>query len=184
MADTVSCPLCGGEHPTRYCEVLLTPFPDLGEPPPPPTDEPEAPREAVICSACGMQGQAGRECDQCGTLLSSHSAGRATTATVQLPTGSAVLVPRGREILIGRHSDLEGIRQGLEQFDVVSRRHCYITISAVSDEATVRDAGSANGTWVGDDPVEVRADDLRPVALPARIRLGQETFITIRAGQA
>ncbi len=185
MADTVSCPLCGGQHPTRYCDVLLTPFPDPEAPPSPPQEpEPEPSGVAVTCPACGMAGWAGRECDQCGTPLASPSTGQAATATLVLPAGGAVSVPRGREILIGRHSDVAGIRHGLEPYDVVSRRHCYVTVSTTRDEITVRDPGSANGTWTGDDPVEIRPDERRPVALPARIRLGQETYITITAGEA
>lgn len=98
-----------------------------------------------------------------------------------LPSGARVSVPAGREIIVGRQSDIPEIRQGLEPFDVVSRRHCFITIALEGDRVSVRDPGSVNHTWVGDDPAEVRPDETRIVPLPVRLRLGQHLSITVSA---
>ena len=108
---------------------------------------------------------------QCGQTLPSPAAG-ASTALV-LPSGDRVSIPRGRELVVGRLSDTPGIRRALHDYDAVSRRHCLITVTPDGARIRVRDPGSANGTWLGDDPAQIRPGETRTAALPVRLRLGR-----------
>ena len=189
----MTCPLCGGQHPegTTWCPTLWAEIPP-DEPPDEPIEpavEPAVAQECpdddaqVTCPGCGDQGHPGQECRQCGQTIpggvvrTAPVAGQ--TATVLLPSGDRTPIPRGREVTIGRNSELPGIRQGLEPFDAVSRRHCYVTVDPTGASVTVRDPGSANHTWVGDDPTRLGDDEQRTVPLPVRLRLGQHLSITI-----
>ena len=173
------CPFDDHEHPVTetYCRWAFTPLPENwfvpAAPPPPGPSGPQ-----VICSECGLAGQAGAECVQCGAPLG-HPTGAAGTVA-ELPSGRTVAIPHGREVMIGRLSEIPEIRDGLEQFDAVSRRHCLVTISPAGDRVTVRDPDSANGTWVGDAPEEVAPDEARTSTLPVRLRLGQRVYVTLR----
>lgn len=191
MANTMTCPLCRREHPasTTYCPNYWAEIP--AAPPEPPRTEsamitPTAPAlassaERVTCPECGFTGTPGAECPQCGFHeLPRDSSMR--TASFQLPSGQVVSIPRGRDVVIGRQSDIAGIRHGLEPFDAVSRRHCCVSISPAGDKVTVRDPGSANHTWVGDDPAHVEPDEIRVASLPVRLRLGQHVTVTISGG--
>ena len=94
--------------------------------------------------------------------------------SLHLPNGQQVGLPRGREIVIGRQSEISEISESLAPLDShVSRRHCYVTIDPVQSQVTIRDPGSTNHTWVGDDPQELASTEQRTVNLPIRIRLGQ-----------
>ena len=55
---------------------------------------------------------------------------------------------KGREIVIGRSSELEMVL--IE--DMVSRRHAAITVNG--DELTIADVGSTNGTFVNGEKVK------------------------------
>jgi pSer/pThr/pTyr-binding forkhead associated (FHA) protein len=107
-----------------------------------------------------------------------------SVVSLLLPSGQRASIPRGQEITIGRQSEIPEVRAGLEPFDVVGRRHCYITVGLGRDKAIVRDPGSTNGTWVGDNPRQVSEQEQRSVELPTRIRLGQHLSITITTGGA
>jgi hypothetical protein len=136
----------------------------------------------VTCPVCGDVGAAGQPCRQCGATLPTVNAvatSASGTATLRLPSGERVVVPRGREVLIGRMSDIPEIARALEPFDVVGRRHCFIAVSSAENVVSVRDPGSTNGTWVGDDPYPLRAGEPRLAPLPARIRLGQHLAIIV-----
>lgn len=191
MADTITCPLCGREHPagTTWCPVLFQdisrlPGGALVEPPSAPESEPvdRGPdTESVHCPNCGARGHPGDSCIQCTEIIPLPAPGihQSRQVYVVLPSMQGVAIPRGSEIAIGRQSHIAGISTGLEAFDGVSRRHCYVTIDAVRDTATIRDPGSLNHTWVGDDTNELGAEERREVALPVRIRLGQTAYLTI-----
>jgi len=185
MAAMMTCPLCGQQHPetSTYCTTLWTEIPAPAEPveAEPDTEELDPSIDIVTCPECGDQGTAGTECRQCGKPLPVARPLTARAGTMLLPSGARVSVPAGREIIVGRQSDIPEIRQGLEPFDVVSRRHCFITIALEGDRVSVRDPGSVNHTWVGDDPAEVRPDETRIVPLPVRLRLGQHLSITVSA---
>ena len=66
-------------------------------------------------------------------------------------------------------------------YDAVSRRHCLITVTPDGARVRVRDPGSANGTWLGDDPAQIRPGETRTAALPVRLRLGLHLSTTIGA---
>lgn len=138
-----------------------------------------APAERAVCPVCGCPGSPGEECMQCGRALPPPAAG-AGTALV-LPSGDRVSIPRGRELVVGRLSDTPGIRRALHDYDAVSRRHCLITVEPDGARVRVRDPGSANGTWLGDDPAQIRPGETRTAALPVRLRLGLNLSITISA---
>ena len=148
---------------------------------PAPAREPveQTPAERAVCFVCGCPGSPGEECMQCGQTLPSPAAG-ASTALV-LPSGDRVSIPRGRELVVGRLSDTPGIRRALHDYDAVSRRHCLITVTPDGARVRVRDPGSANGTWLGDDPAQIRPGETRTAALPVRLRLGLHLSITISA---
>lgn len=180
---TAACPLGDHEHPVTetYCDESFSTLPVNWATPataPPPAQS----MGGVTCADCGFDGTPGTECLQCGMELPQPSA--AQTASLLLPSGDAVPIPRGRDVVIGRQSDIDGIRHGLEPFDAVSRRHCYVSISSAGDDLTVRDPGSANHTWVGDNPEHVEPDEIRSASLPVRLRLGQHVSVTISAGGA
>lgn len=195
MADTMTCPLCDQQHPaaTTYCTTLWTPIPSAVGPS---TSDSSAddvvtddspglvttPKSTslVTCATCGDQGHPGQRCRQCFDPLPAAQPAAIDSAVVVLPSGTRIRIPCGQEVLIGRHSDVPLIRQGLESFDAVGRRHCYVTVSGAG-EVSVRDPGSTNGTWVGDDSRQVLPDETRTVRLPARVRLGQHLSITFAA---
>ena len=148
---------------------------------PAPAREPaeQTPAERAVCSVCGCPGSPGEECMQCGQALPPPAAG-VNTALV-LPSGDRVSIPRGRELVVGRLSDTPGIRRALHDYDAVSRRHCLITVTSDGARVRVRDPGSANGTWLGDDPAQIRPGETRTAVLPVRLRLGLHLSITISA---
>jgi pSer/pThr/pTyr-binding forkhead associated (FHA) protein len=103
---------------------------------------------------------------------------------VALPSGARVRIPCGALIVLGREANVPEIREALEPFDTVSRRHCYFTVDASGTQIAVRDAGSVNGTWTADEPTEVPADEWRFAALPARIRLGRHLSVGVSGEEA
>lgn len=193
MADTMTCPLCGRQHPagTTWCPVLFQDISHLlgGVSVALPASqeseldvrEPDA--EPVDCPNCGARGRAGEACIQCMEVIPRPTSGirQARQVYVVLPSMQGVAIPRGTEVAIGRRSSIAAISTGLEAFDGVSRRHCYVTIDTVRDTATIRDPGSLNHTWVGDDANQLGAEERRETALPVRIRLGQTAYLTITA---
>ena len=136
-----------------------------------------APAERAVCPVCGCPGRPGGECLQCGRGQPAPDAGAGPA--LALPSGDRVSIPRGRELVVGRLSDTPGIRRALHDYDAVSRRHCLITVAPDGARVSVRDPGSANGTWLGDDPERIRPGETRTAALPARLRLGLHLSITI-----
>lgn len=187
MAATMTCPLCHNEHPTAttWCPVLFQDISHLlnGADPVTATEEPgPAPDPAAIglvhCPTCGAPGRPSDSCIQCIEIIPEVGSSEAPVQVV-LPTLDRVTIPRGTEIIIGRHSEVAEIRGALEMFDGVSRQHCYILVNRVRDTLTIRDPQSLNRTWVGEDERELEADEVREVALPVRLRLGHTAYVTI-----
>ena len=216
MADVMTCPLCGHEHPTgtTWCMELFAEIPVAN--PEPPVDasdkvipaagggfDAQATRATIsasrhtanspagiavgtaACSNCGDIGLPGEECRQCGQTIRRPFAtvavggASARASVLLLPSGSCTKLPRGREVVIGRQSELAEIRDALDSFDGVSRQHCYITVHPVRDEVVVRDPESLNRTWVGDDPREVGRTEDRVAPLPVRLRLGRHLSVVV-----
>lgn len=156
--------------------------PSLPPAPEPPT---EISAGRAVCSDCGDSGRPGEECRQCGHVIPSSASSVVTSVrsaravVLTLPSGSYTQLPRGREIGIGRQSELGEIRAALTAFDAVSRQHCYVTVHPHRDEVTVRDPDSLNRTWVGADPREVGRQENRVAPLPVRLRLGHDLSIMI-----
>ena len=192
MVEHMTCPWGPHTHPvgTTWCMEMFAeiPAPDalatrpIPRPVDPPVVEslPPAPRslpEPVSCPNCGDRGTPGEECRQCFTIIPGPGPGG--PAVLVLPSGTVVRVPRDRQLTIGRESEVDAVSTALDPFDGVSRRHCLVTIDPVRDEITVRDPGSLNRTWLGDDPREIGPQEARVVALPALLRLGRNLTIRI-----
>ncbi|WP_245717237.1 FHA domain-containing protein [Nocardia jejuensis] len=89
---------------------------------------------------------------------------------------------RGTDILIGKHSDAQGVHPdidlGIAPVDIaVSRTHAILRI--VSTTVTLTDLGSTNGTCLNDSPDPVPAKT--PISLQPgdRIHVGGWTTITL-----
>jgi hypothetical protein len=179
MDEVMTCPYCGEEYPagTDYCSKCFT-YISLS-PSEPEGQEEDGARLSVTCPQCGDIGHPGEECRQCGATFPLLQSVAQRTVSLCLPSGTRLRIPCDQEILIGRQSNVLEIKQALESFDVVSRKHCSILVTGDGSQMTVRDHGSSNHTWVGDDPVELGPNEQRRVSLPVRIRLGQRLFISI-----
>lgn len=187
----MTCPLCGREHPagTTWCPVLFQDVAHLvaDAAPEPPADRradaaaqiPDT--ERVMCPNCGAGGRPGAACIQCMEIIPLPAAAtkQLRPVYVVLPSMHAVAIPRGSEVAIGRQSTIAALSRGLEAFDGVSRHHCFVKVDTERDTATIRDLGSLNHTWVGDEAHELRAEERLEVALPVRLRLGQTAYLTI-----
>ena len=133
----------------------------------------------VMCPVCtGRPAEVGVLCEECRDELSSpiRMSPEQIQPRVQNPTPAALVDVWGRahqldaRTLIGRQVENRGIAV-LEPS--VSRHHAHLTFD--QDAWTVRDLGSANGTYVDDrlvdNPVAVRKGE--------RIRFGQIAFYLI-----
>lgn len=198
MEDAMTCPLCRGKHPlgTTWCSTM---FAEITQPVPLSGTESLAPAELLpvepaesaaadespeaVCGRCGDIGPVGEACRQCGSVISgSRPVGAAGQTAMVLPSGVRVPLPKGLEIAVGRGSELAELRSALAAFDAVSRQHFLLIVDPARARVAVRDPGSTNGTWVGDDPRRVQPGEVRYADLPVRIRLGQETIILIEGG--
>jgi hypothetical protein len=141
-------------------------------------------QDPVICPNCGDRGYPGDECRQCGQIIPAVKSTGDGHIIALMPSGNRVNIPCGREVAIGRESDVSKVCRLLEDFDAVSRLHCYVRVDFAGTCITVRDPGSTNRTWVGDDPLPLQADELRTTKLPTRVRLGKSVFIEFSQGEA
>lgn len=179
MDELTQCPFCCERHPvaTAYCPVMLTPLPRDA---PDDSDRVPVPDPPVVlsgtCSNCGDAGSTGRACRQCGSPLTERPVGH-RRASLYLPSGGRVALPTAKPVMLGRRSEIPEIRAALDPFDAVSRRHCSITVDGDRGVVTVRDEGSTNHTWVGDD--ELHEGDLLTVPLPVSIRFGRHLSVTV-----
>jgi predicted RNA-binding Zn-ribbon protein involved in translation (DUF1610 family) len=171
------------------CGVISTDFVEAEAPPPPPeppeTEAPSPPPEPLEsddlqkCLSCGAKGHPGEECPQCSEIIPIKSNGTKQFIVAQMPLGELITIPCEQEVIIGRNSGNPEIDKALSSPDFndeVSRKHCYVKINAEGTLITVRDPGSTNHTWVGDDPNFLRVGDLVCVSLPISVRLGKLTI--------
>jgi hypothetical protein len=100
-------------------------------------------------------------------------------AALTLPSGETVALRRGVVVEVGRLSPVPQIREGLEPFDSVSRRHCRLVVDKQGDRVTVWDAGSSNGTWLDGEECGQGQDAARVASLPAQLRLGQHLALRV-----
>ena len=189
--EQLTCPICRQELPAgeTFCRRCMSDVLDHS----PSVSEPEVSESTdagtsgatdVTCQNCGDRGQPGQECRQCRQILLVPITSRAASVRLLFPSGAEATIPTDTEVMIGRQSEIPAVRQTLASFDVVSRVHCYLTVDSTANQITVRDPGSANHTWVGDDPLEVGTDEFRVAPLPSRIRLGRSLAITISGVEA
>lgn len=185
MADTMTCPLCGRDHPagTTYCdetwaEIPVDPPPEGTTAPEPRSARPSATQPPLTCPSCGDTGPAGSECRQCGEPLPS-----APTASgqpfLEMPSGQRITIPSGEDVVIGRESNVPELSAALAAFDQVSRRHCLVTVDAQFRTVSLRDLGSTNRTWADGASKPLSERDPHQASLPVRIRLGRELSITV-----
>lgn len=196
MADISACPLCG-QHPAAdgYCTIRRALIPRLRRPGRPcdeltvelstagiPATEPATirlPDGLAACTVCGHLASRFEACPRCGSLPPASQQVTARHVLLVLPGGAQVSIPCGQEIVIGRNSDHPSIRHHLAPFDVVSRRHCLVVVDISGAKATIRDLGSANGTWINAEPARLGSNENRTAPLPVQLRLGRQLFITI-----
>jgi len=136
----------------------------------------------VTCPNCGDSGRPGQRCRQCQQTIPGGASSGGGQAFVVLANGQRVYLPRGREVIIGRESEIMEIGIGLP--DTVSRRHCAVVIDPTLDQVTVRDLGSLNHTYVGTELSGLAKNQTRTAALPVRLGLGTSLSIMIAAEAA
>jgi pSer/pThr/pTyr-binding forkhead associated (FHA) protein len=112
---------------------------------------------------------------------------RGDDGSVAFPTGAAArLVPlSGTRTLVGRRSRSRGINPEIDlsappEDRGVSRAHAQFD-HPPGGRLTVTDLGSANGTWIGDEPRPLVRGVAVELADGARIYLGSWTRITLRS---
>ena len=132
-----------------------------------------------LCPTCNARpAEIGVLCEECRDELSSPI--RITPEQIQLhgarPTAAALIDLWGRphpldpRTLVGRQVEANG----LAVLDPsVSRHHAHLTFD--SGQWTIRDLGSANGTYLNDQPVDAPT----PVKSGDRVRFGHIAFYVI-----
>ncbi len=190
MADSMTCPACRQQHPvgTSWCPVMYTDITSIRDVTEPTVDISSPERSAhaspnadqpVTCPNCGASGRSGSPCVQCLEVIANPARATASSVFAVFPSYRAVMLPRGREVVLGRKSSIPEISTELEMFDGVSRHHCIVTIDLDRDSITIRDPGSLNRTWANDDDREIADGEHRRADLPVRIRLGQTAYVSI-----
>lgn len=95
---------------------------------------------------------------------------------ISFPNGSSVRIPEGRECCIGRESDIFEIKRAIAGNGYVSRKHCTVRVDGERRTLSVRDEGSTNGTFVGNERHQVF--DKVEVPLPAVVWLGSHVKLS------
>jgi hypothetical protein len=174
--------------------------PEPVAPPPPPPPEPAA----VACPNCGEQVE-GQFCESCGydvvagapaaaesTVTLAVGADRdhwermvgsgepafpdvAPTLTLEL-TGDRATLGRVRP---GRPQDVDLGLSGAAADPAVSAHQCEFTRDPDTGAWSVRDSGSANGTWINDAPEPLAAGQAHTLAAGDRIFVGAWTCLTV-----
>lgn len=88
-----------------------------------------------------------------------------------------IVVGPGSEVILGRDPDLSPHAASLARFDNVSRRHAVLGMDE-DGAAWIRDEGSRNGTWLGDNELAPRVKSTLDDG--ARIRLAADHHGTVR----
>lgn len=182
LTGGLACPTCGERYPAgagftncrTHFTVLLPVDDDPAEPPP----GPEAAAvldhdDTSVCAGCGGQRRSGSdECDWCPPDQGAEN-GRGPLHLAG-PWGSIQLGPA--PLRIGRSSPDRTIAAALADLDTVSRDHAEIVVH--DGQAWVRDAGSANGTYLNgrrldpDTPVQLTPGDVIGLGRSVQIHLG------------
>jgi len=146
--------IAAGPDPTAFCPNCGTPVTDAAD---------------VVCQVCGEPVPTGRRRRILHVVL-----------RIAFPTGN-VDIPAGTSVLLGRDPAESLVAAAFAPFDNVSRRHATIRVDDAG-HATIRDEGSANGTYVNDDRVppgrEVRLVD------GDRVRLADDVTGNVSLPQA
>ena len=139
----------------------------------------------VQCPECGCWGEYGGQCPQCMAPMP-ESVGLVSSAkrhvAVRLPNGRSLLLEAGSVVVIGRESPDELVKESLEGFPVISRRHCILSVSADGASVEITDLGSLNGTWVGDSCDYLCENETRNCELPVTVGLGRRLRMRIEIG--
>ncbi len=102
-----------------------------------------------------------------------------SAAYLALPNGTRLNLCEGREYTLGRESCDSQIAQALSNSTYVSRRHCSIRVDFARAAVTVRDEGSTNGTFVGNDTQRRKVIGQETYPLPVQIWLGTHVHVSI-----
>jgi hypothetical protein len=159
---------------------------------------------SMNCVVCGQRpAEVGLLCEDCRDELSGplYISPEQIASTASKPTGAVLVDLWGRphaldpRTLIGRH--LDGVGVSLLESSI-SRHHAHLALDPARHQWTLRDLGSANGTFVNEQPVKdaitVRQGDRigigalgfyfleRAEGLP-RVELSPTAGATIRPGE-
>jgi len=174
--------------------------PEPAAPPPPPPPEPTA----VPCPNCGEQVE-GQFCESCGyDVVAGAPAAAASTVTLAVGadrdhwermvgsgepafpdvaptltlelTGDRATLGRVRP---GRAQDVDLGLSGAAADPAVSAHQCEFTRDPDNGAWSVRDSGSANGTWINDATEPLAAGQAHRLAAGDRIFVGAWTCLTV-----
>jgi FHA domain/Double zinc ribbon len=180
-ATTSSCPNCGAPRDPDdvFCEVCGLDFATGAMPAAPPAPEPAAPQPSPTPTPTPVaEWTAVVEVDE--SFFATNQA-EDPTADFTLPAdrGPRELPLIADEVHIGRHRDHPGVAPDIDLDDPgVSRRHAVLTRRG--DAWALADAGSTNGTRVGDDPTPLDAGREVELHDGDHLLVGVWTRITLR----
>ena len=199
---TATCPAGHVSATDDYCDTCGVPINAASTAPPAPPPPPEP--ATVTCPGCGAE-VAGQFCESCGydvvagvpadpdaTVTLALSADRshwarmvgagepafpdvAPTLSFEL-TGDRATLGRVRP---GRTSDVDLQLSGPGADPAVSQHQCEFTRDPATGSWSVRDTGSANGTWINDADEPLAAGQAHVLAPGDRIFLGAWTCLTV-----
>ncbi|MEV6773788.1 FHA domain-containing protein [Nocardia sp. NPDC051030] len=174
------CPACGAPVAGRFCEDCghdtLLPAPP---PPPPPPPDPHG-TEGGEALAVWVATITADRAHYSRMLAQKGPDAQRLEFPEYYPNRRITL--RGTDILIGKHSDSQGVHPdidlGMAPVDIaVSRTHAIIHIDGTA--VTVTDLGSTNGTCLNGNPDPIRAKVAVPLHNGDRIHVGGWTTITL-----
>jgi uncharacterized OB-fold protein len=115
---------------------------------------------AASCPNCGSAVSAAADviCPVCGGPMPTGRRRRMSYVVMRItfPTGT-VEIPAGTSLILGSDPAESLVAAAFARFDNVSRRHATIQVNDAG-HASIRDEGSANGTYVNDDRVPPRTE--------------------------
>ena len=193
-----ACPVCAEPRSgSRYCEACAYDF-DTGAPLAAPTPEPLQPAPPTPSSSASSASAASAA--SVSPTAGSGGAGAGWVAEVcpdraffdrnddevefPDPPTSRLVVLSGERTLIGRRSPRRDLRPEIDlsvapEDRGASRAHAFLDHTG-DGRLTVTDLGSANGTWIGDDPDPISPGRSVPLVDGDRLYLGSFTRITVR----
>ncbi|WP_298800680.1 FHA domain-containing protein [Pseudonocardia sp. 73-21] len=184
LTGGLACPTCGERYPAgagfTNCRTHFTVLLPVDDEPAGPVPGQEAaavidPVDTSVCDGCGGQRRPGSdECDWCPPVPGAENV-HSGPLHLAGPWGSLELGPA--PLRIGRSSPDRTVATALADLDTVSRDHAEIVVH--DGQAWLRDAGSANGTYlngrrlVPDTPVQLTPGDTIGLGLSVQICLGE-----------